>query len=81
MEDRIRKNVDLIIAYINNIRLENTSKNYINKIEFEFRDKYNTYKTFKFNNLLYDYCKNNNITYKIYELPIEGVARFTMELN
>lgn len=80
MEYRIRKNVDLIITYINNIRLENTSKSYINKIEFEFRDKYNTYKTDRFKQLLDDYCKRNDINYEMHEQE-PGIVYFKMKLN
>ena len=80
MEYRIRKNVDLIITYINNIRLENTSKSYINKIEFEFRDKYNTYRDYKFKQLLDEYCKKHNITYNMHE-RVPGTVYFIMELD
>lgn len=83
MECRIKKSVDLIITYINNIKIKNTLKGDRDKITvgFEFRDKEYCYKTDKFKQLLDDYCKNNNITYEMHEQAIEGVAHFIMKIN
>lgn len=80
MESNIKKSVDLIITYINNIRLKNNAKSYINEIEFEFRNKYDCYKTDEFKKLLDEYCKNNNITYEMHE-RVPGIAYFNMKLN
>lgn len=80
MKDKIGANVGLIIDYINDIRLENTEKNYINKIEFEFRDKYNTYRDYEFKRLLDEYCKKHNIIYKMHE-RVPGTVYFIMELD
>lgn len=81
MEYRIRKNVDLIITHINNIRLGNTSKNYINELEFEFRDKYRTYKTDEFKQLLDEYCSKNNISYIMHEHPLGDRVRLKMSIK
>lgn len=80
MINRTEKAVNLIITYINNIRLKNTSKSHIDGIEFEFRDKEDCYKTDEFKQLLDDYCKKNNITYEMNEVS-ERVAHFKMKLN
>lgn len=82
MENRTKKAVDLIITYINNIKLKNTLKGDKDKftIGFEFRDKEDCYKTDKFKHLLDDYCENNNITYEMHE-QVEGIAYFIMKLN
>ena len=84
MEYRIRKNVDLIINHINNKMLLKALKSNItkteNEIEFEFRDKYNTYRTDEFKHLLDKYCKNNNITYEMHEHR-EDTAYFIIKLN
>lgn len=80
MELTIIKNVNLIINYINNIRRKNNAKSYINKIEFDFRDKYCTYETDKFKQLLDDYCEKNNITYEMY-IPMPRLAHFIMKFN
>ena len=80
MINRTEKAVNLIITYINNIRLKNTSKSHIDEIEFEFRDKEDCYKTDEFKQLLNSYCENNNITYEMHE-PIDRVAHFKMKFN
>lgn len=80
MKNRTEKAVDLIITYINNISLENTSKSNISVFGFEFRDKEDCYKTDEFKQLLDDYCNKNNITYEMHE-QIEGIAYFIMKLN
>ena len=80
MINRTEKAVNLIINYINNIKMKNTVRSNINEVEFEFRDKEDCYKTDKFKQLLDDYCKKNNITYEINEVSVH-IAHFKMKLN
>ena len=80
MINRTEKAVNLIINYINNIRMKNTVRSNINEVEFEFRDKEDCYKTDEFKQLLDDYCKKNNITYEVHE-PVKRVAHFKMKFN
>lgn len=44
MINRTEKAVNLIINYVNNIRMKNTVRSNINEVEFEFRDKEDCYK-------------------------------------
>lgn len=80
MIQRIEKNANVIIKYIEDIIIRNNGEGCINGTEFEFVDKYETYKTKEFKDILDNHFKDINITYT-FEEEREHVAKFKFILH
>lgn len=80
MIEEIKKSASEITEMVDRVIKNNTDKSFINRTEFEFICKHDTYKTTEFKEILDNHFNGKNVTYTFEEIR-PHVAYFDIKLH